>query len=644
MGPEQIEQMGAWVMGQYARSEEYLLRYSARLANQRGLEALDTSHWAVMKHRDIARVRKEALSEIAKLQKVNVATGKAVVASYGSGYMGDLGAFASLRTVATHPSMFFRTNAEAATRLAAETMRVMNGTHANILRSMEDGYRSVIADTVFHSTVGTMTRKQAMQAALNRWADMGISGFMDKAGRRWEISSYCEMASRTAMARAHVEGKLARITESGRSLVIVSDSPDECPLCRPWEGRILAVGDYHAAGLPKGVHVAGTLSEAIEDGLFHPNCTHDVNPYIAGLTLPMKQTQNPMGYQERQRQRELERNIRKWRRRESVAMTPESKARARAKADEWNERSASFHEQTGRRRMYDRERYMTGTPGTGGANLSLQPPVTPSTPGVPRVQVKYPMKGVYGDRERQLLDKWAANHGLSPTAYQNEVTKRLKEVTDKADIIVRYRDEATIEKILDSGRLKSQFETGTSSGINSPEIRTNVEQSLFGAEKNLPAADRPIYGMLYDESAAWHGQGYGKIMVKIDRGAVANRTTVTLGDSLAAGGGKEGQRVATAHMLNKPGAFAWVEAHKGYYHADNPYGDPLNWLKDAATDATESGVPLGLDHLTGQYAEVQMHGGVPVSLIKEIAFPYQPSPSLVSIMLKLGIKYIVGAF
>lgn len=41
------------------------------------------------------------------------------------------------------------------------------------------------------------------------------------------------MAVRTSIARAAIEAHTRTLTEAGLDLVIVSDAPRECPLCRP---------------------------------------------------------------------------------------------------------------------------------------------------------------------------------------------------------------------------------------------------------------------------------------------------------------------------------------------------------------------------------------------------------------------------
>src|SRR5690606_31642181 len=99
----------------------------------------------------------------------------------------------------------------------------------------------------------------------------------------------------------------------GYDLVYVNDSPEECPICRLWEGKVLSITG-RTPGYP-------TVDQARADGLWHPNCTHGTSPYIPGLTRLPTNTENPRGYEEKRRQRAIERQIRKWKRREAAAIT-----------------------------------------------------------------------------------------------------------------------------------------------------------------------------------------------------------------------------------------------------------------------------------------------------------------------------------
>lgn len=211
----------------------------------------------------------------------------------------------------------------------------------NVLRNVEDAYRSVQAAAAARILTGAQTRRDAAQAAWQRLTDRGLMSFTDKSGRRWRLSSYVEMATRTNAQRAATTGQTDRLDSIGVNLVIVSDSPQECPLCRPYEGKILRTDDgpldvqsEHPTrdGVQITVEAKATLNQARSAGLFHPNCRHSISAYIPGLSkLPSRPTADPEGNAARVRQRELERRIRRQKERAEAALTPEARKAANAR-------------------------------------------------------------------------------------------------------------------------------------------------------------------------------------------------------------------------------------------------------------------------------------------------------------------------
>jgi len=107
---------------------------------------------------------------------------------------------------------------------------------------------------------------------VDRWARQGVTGFVDRAGRNWEIESYAEMTTRTAGGRAMMEGSIDQYQSEGRNFVIVSDSPEECKQCRPFEGKGLSLDGSGIGTKVGGILIVDTLRGATSKGLFHANC------------------------------------------------------------------------------------------------------------------------------------------------------------------------------------------------------------------------------------------------------------------------------------------------------------------------------------------------------------------------------------
>lgn len=266
----------------------------------------------------------------------------------------------------------------------------------NILRDTIDAYRSVQAAAAARILTGAQTRRQAAQSAWQALVDRGITSFVDRAGRRWHLSSYVEMATRTNAQRAAVTGQVDRLDFLDVHLVYVSDSPQECVLCRPWEGKILRtdagpldVETMHATrDIPVTVTAAATLDTARAAGLFHPNCRHSISAYLPGVTRVPQNTEDPAGDEARQRQRELERRIRRQREREQAALTPEAKtaARKRVRAAQAALRE-HLAEHPNLKRLRYREQLGAGNIPPGGRGTDpaggLGPPDEPTLDGGP---------------------------------------------------------------------------------------------------------------------------------------------------------------------------------------------------------------------------------------------------------------------
>lgn len=324
-----------------AAQTSLLERIARRLAR-----GIDDESWATRKLEEIRFVRADAERQIAALRAQDPAIRQAVESAYRAG---AAEAVADLRQLgrANVRAGFSVTNQLLVEQFANQVVRNLDATHLRVLRFADDAYRSIIAETASQVLTGVETRIQVTQAALNRFADSGITGFVDSAGRNWDIASYAEMATRSATGQAAVQGHIDRLRENNHDLVIVSDSPEECELCRPWEGEILSLGG--------GSDEYASVDEARDEGLFHPNCTHTLGAWVPGLSREMDADDNPQGYEDKQTQRYHERQIRKWKDREAVAITDEARTKAHDKVLAWQAEQRRFIAETDRTRKYERE-------------------------------------------------------------------------------------------------------------------------------------------------------------------------------------------------------------------------------------------------------------------------------------------------
>ena len=305
----------------YAQAEADLVALLARRSAAGAHSGYDV--WAAAKAAEARALRSAVLLRTTELEATVTRLLSEAVASSASS--GTAAAGAELVAVGSAAPLVSGTPATVLA-LAQEATAGVTTSHLGMLRQTMDAYRDVQSLVATRMATGTTTLTQAIDQSLRGFADRGITGFVDSAGRHWGLAEYSEMTTRTAVGRAHTNAKLDGYTAAGEYLVIVSDSPEECPLCRPWEGKVLAID---GRGLGEGSPATDTVSAATSAGLFHPNCAHTANLYVEGLTQPLKGAANPAGYELRQQQRYYERNVRRWNRRNVAATTPEGKDYAR---------------------------------------------------------------------------------------------------------------------------------------------------------------------------------------------------------------------------------------------------------------------------------------------------------------------------
>ena len=259
-------------------------------------------------------------------------------------------------------------------QLVKATNGLIDNATSKILRNANDVYQKVMANGTTGLLSGVDTRIQATQKMLNEYAAKGITSFVDKSGRNWELSSYAEMCARTVSAHAALQGHIDRQLEVGEDLVKVSTIGTTCPICSRWQGVVLSI-----SGKSPKYH---SLDEAKASGLFHPNCKHTLGIFIPELDGEGKVEPNSVNpsskeqqrYKLIEKQRANERKIRYWKKRKSLAITPEEQTKANNKIKYWQYTNLLHCEKNGLRRQYAREGvmkgYSNGPKGTTIGNIS----------------------------------------------------------------------------------------------------------------------------------------------------------------------------------------------------------------------------------------------------------------------------------
>lgn len=235
----------------------------------------------------------------------------------------DLGNSISMK--APQENAFFGTNEKKLEALISTVQNDLNKASYSVLRKMDDVYRQTLFKTHVYMQNGTKTLNQAIDMATKDFLDKGVNSIEYKNGARVNIASYAEMCLRTASQRATFLGEGKKRNEYGVYTVVVSAHANTCKHCAVWQGKIL-IDDVFSGGSAKDAPYP-ILSQAIKENFLHPNCRHTLITYFPGITrLPeVPNTDKAIElYNNEQKQRYYERQIRKWKRIEAGSLDAKS--------------------------------------------------------------------------------------------------------------------------------------------------------------------------------------------------------------------------------------------------------------------------------------------------------------------------------
>lgn len=227
-------------------------------------------------------------------------------------------------------------NAQKVAYILADLNNSLGAAERRILRQFDDKYSHIIGSVSAEMATGTTTVQQAVSKAMKAFSDEGIDGFIDRSGRHWKMESYAEMATLAAIERATVAGYVDTMQSYGYDLAVIDGHAGSCPICTAWEGVIVSVSGDHP-DYP-------SLSDAEAAGVFHPRCVHDIHTYYEGVTHepeggfrdhPRAIEPPNEEYTARSQQRYMERQIRKYKDRMRVAITPQDERQAYNMVKRW---------------------------------------------------------------------------------------------------------------------------------------------------------------------------------------------------------------------------------------------------------------------------------------------------------------------
>lgn len=356
---------------------------------------LDTSDmWQAMKMKDLEIYRREVVQEISKATKQAKKLSKIVLrdefikgADKVDGFMRQF----NLDVKPTAKSDFFKLNRRKLNVMLESVYDDLDNARHAIYRQMDDVYRQTLFKAQIAKNSGVYTPEQAMDVATKDFLDKGINCIKYSNGNMVNIASYAEMVVRTSGQKATLMASGARNQEWGVTTIQITQHGSTCELCAPWQGRVLIDDVYSGGKAEDGPYPL--LSQAMNEGLFHPNCRHGYGTYFEGISdAPQTYATSDVvkKYEVEQQQRYNERKIREWKRKANGSMDEGNIRKAEAKVREWQAKQRQLlDENDWLRRKYDRE-------GIKGIGLERQlPKVETPKVEIPKVEPAKPVKPEY---------------------------------------------------------------------------------------------------------------------------------------------------------------------------------------------------------------------------------------------------------
>lgn len=244
---------------------------------------------------------------------------------------------------------FFQTNQKRLDALMNAVEHDMKTAQTAVLRYANDQYRRIIFQSQVAASSGALTYEKAVDMATSDFLKNGINCITYSNGAVHNIVSYADMAVRTASKRAYLMGEGQKRQEWGVSTVILNKRFNACPLCMPFEGKVL-IDDVWSGGTSKDGPYP-LMSSAMAAGLYHPNCKDKHSTYFEGISSKPESRyyeEKPV-IKERQlienKLNHAKRQAKSYNRLAKNSLDAENQETYRARATEWNDNVKQYREQ-----------------------------------------------------------------------------------------------------------------------------------------------------------------------------------------------------------------------------------------------------------------------------------------------------------
>lgn len=380
--------------------------------------------WQAIKLQNLQKFRRENRQIMQEYSdKIDADTRQLMTEQFREGEQ-EAEAVAGAEPAASVPDVhFFGVNTPKMERLMQDVVQVEQTAETAALRTMDDVYRRTVNRAQLAMAAGETTLTKAIDMAVREFLEKGLNSIVYRDGRHVDIADYVRMVLRTTSTRAQLQGKSKRFAELGYDTVLISQYGGCSETCEPWQGRayiddVFTIWNGEINGDSGKSRYCGKwfplLSSAIRGGLFHPNCRHTMSLYIDGVTkipppIPAEQIRKQRELE--QKQRVMERKIRKLKRLEAGTQDPQAVKEYGRKARAAQQELKAFVDEHRDvlKRDYEREKYYgSGVDKSGGSGIIIKEqskkPITEITDKAIESVPKIKIDG-YTDEQCELIQQ-----------------------------------------------------------------------------------------------------------------------------------------------------------------------------------------------------------------------------------------------
>lgn len=241
------------------------------------------------------------------------------------------------------------------TKMSPAVQRAMQRDYEATMHSFENYTRTMASDaqTLYKTECdaaylnvksGAMGSQQAVAAAVKNLSEANITAVHYDSGHKDSIEVATARAVRTGIIQSSAQVTLERMKEMGVDLVLTSAHYGARPSHEEWQGQV-----FHVDWATLDIYAAFTKQDTIPepeteskypdfvkstrygfvDGLCGANCRHSISPYFEGKKNPYADFDHEKSkeiWQLEQKQRAMERAIRKTKKEKAVYQTAMEKA------------------------------------------------------------------------------------------------------------------------------------------------------------------------------------------------------------------------------------------------------------------------------------------------------------------------------